>query len=160
MPSPSIAQPDPVGTAKRVEHVQWFNAEVGYRQELMGWGHADVMATYYQADSRTQTNTPFLNHAPYIYSFLGKVSLTRGVFKGLTVGGGMRKQGSFLELAGAVANAWPVTGTAFASYTFHDRWVAHLNVDNITNARYIITGTSLAEGNDPRRFRFGVSYKW
>jgi iron complex outermembrane receptor protein len=137
-----------------------YDGELGFRQPFGKVGTADIVLTYLQLKSLTQNGTTFLNVSPYQYSALAKFRVDSGFLKSLTLGSGVHKQGAILELGGAVVNRLPVTAIAFASYDITKHLTARLNIDNLTDAWYIITGPGLAEGNDPRRFRLSMDYQW
>ncbi|MDB6092476.1 MAG: TonB-dependent receptor [Verrucomicrobia bacterium] len=156
----ALGRPIQINTQQAEQRSKGYEIEIGYRQDFTAFGHADIITTYYNADSIDEKGAKFYNSVPYIYTFLGKVTFTKGALKGLTVGAGIHEQGPITEIVGVTTNYWPTTADAFAAYTFRDKWRLSVNVDNLTNKYYIITGGSLSQGSDPRRTRMGMSYNW
>jgi outer membrane receptor protein involved in Fe transport len=56
----------------------------------------------------------------------------------------------------------PVVADAFAGYTWNKHWDIQLNLNNLTNERYIIqvAANGLVQASDTFRSKLTVGYSW
>lgn len=144
------------------------------RDEAKGWefdygmrntfaeGRSDLIFTYSNGKSAIASDKTLQtdNFVPVKVSFIAKYTWTGGPLNGLMVGGAMMDQ-SNSRLGGYAINS-PRIISLFGRYSWHRHWETQLNVDNLTNERYI-TGfitQGLIEGSEPRRIRVDLKYRW
>ncbi|MDB6169289.1 MAG: TonB-dependent siderophore receptor [Verrucomicrobia bacterium] len=127
-----------------------------------GGGHADVVLTYFDGESATAANPTLqaVDFAPRKYSILGKYSWTDGGLKGLMFGAGIMDQSGKRNLTYNVD--YPLVVNVFAGYDFNHSWNVQVNLDNLTNKRYIVgmAANGLVIGSDPFQPRLTVRYRW
>jgi outer membrane receptor protein involved in Fe transport len=141
--------------------------EVDYGMQLKtSSGHADVILTYFNGDSAVaddqgkayvrQTNA----FVPQKFSFFGKYSWTTGSLRGLRIGGGFEIEHD--KRYGAFMLDRPLIADAFAGYTWNRRWDVQLNLNNLTNERYIVqvAANGLVQASDTFRSKLTVRYSW
>lgn len=122
------------------------------------YGTLDLVATYYDALSLTPNNVPAYNAPTYIASGTAKVSINRGAFKGLTLGGSIRNESS-VYMTRIVTNHRPMTGAVFLGYRYNEHISGNLNIDNVTDEQYVISGGPIwGDGALGRRFRLSLKY--
>jgi len=143
------------------------NTTAGYEAEFggrlgFGPGHADFVASYYNAVSNTAGSVlPAQDAVPWSYSFLGKYTFTEGDLRGLMFGGGVYDEGKRLELTYSYVET-PVTIMLMSTYQINKNWSCHFNVYNLTNRYYIAAAaaTGLVETAPTRQIQGGVKYSW
>jgi len=131
-----------------------------------GSGRADILVTYFYGDSAIAADVgktyvrQAQNFVPQKFSFLGKYSWRSGPLRGLRAGLGVilqhdKRQGGFMVDT-------PPLASAFFGYTVHKRWDLQLNLDNLTNERYIVQVATpgLVQGSDTFASKLTVKYKW
>ena len=124
-------------------------------------GHADVIANYYNADSRlAASGLTTIDAISDAYSILGRYTRTSGLLKGVMLGGGMYHQGPKRQANWKIVT--PTTYDLFARYTLNKHWGFQFNMDNVTNERYVVSAIllGLAQASQPRRTRIGATYSW
>ena len=125
-------------------------------------GSFDLIGTYTNSDSETAADRN-MSAADFVsskISLMGRYAWKRGSLKGLVLGATYFDQGRKRN-----ANWWidfPTTYNLFGSYSFKKNWSLQLNLNNITDKRYIVAvgATGLVQtvpGFDPR---LSVKYKW
>lgn len=97
------------------------------------------------------------------YRALGKYTFRNGPIKGLFAGVGVIHNGPAAVTATNTANIPSYTiGDAFLGYDFLRHWRAQVNVDNITNVRYVALAiqTTDATAGNPRDASFELTYRY
>lgn len=129
-------------------------------------GRADIVLTYFNGDSAIaddegkayvrQTNA----FVPEKFSVLAKYSWTGGPLKGLRAGLGFEEEAS--KRYGAFYLDRPLLADGFVGYTVNDTWDLQLNLNNITDERYILqtAANGLVQASDTFRAKLTVSYRW
>lgn len=131
--------------------------DVGSRLSVP-FGTLDLIGTYYAAVSLTPNKVPAYNAPTYISSGTAKISFDRDVFKGFTIGGSIRRESS-VYMSSIVTNHRPITGAVFMGYRYNDHISANLNVDNVTDEQYVISGGPIwGDGALGRRYRLTLKY--
>lgn len=125
-------------------------------------GEFNLLATYCDGNSHiaadpTQMAVDFV---PKKYSLLGRYSFRSGPLSGLTVGATY-----FDQTRKRNANFWidfPETYNVFARYQWGRHWSTQLNLNNITDERYIvaIAGTGLVQTEPGFDAKLAVRYTW
>ncbi|MBL9214182.1 MAG: TonB-dependent receptor [Opitutaceae bacterium] len=127
----------------------------------VGSGRADFIFAYFDGDSSTAVNPALQaeNFAPRKYSALAKYRWTGGSLKGLMIGGALMDQSAKRNITYQVES--PLIVSLFGGYSW-DKWNVQVNLDNVTNERYIVAlaATGLAYGSDTFQPRLEVGYKW
>ncbi|MDB6127027.1 MAG: hypothetical protein JWM35_923, partial [Verrucomicrobia bacterium] len=93
-------------------------------------------------------------------SLLAKYTWTAGPLKGVMFGAGMESQGEKRNGSGLIDT--PTTYALFSSYHWGSHWSTQLNVDNLTNERYIVAvaAPGMVQVGDPLTIRLAIGYKW
>lgn len=129
-------------------------------------GRADIILTYFDGDSAIaadegkayvrQTNA----FVPQKFSAFAKYSWTDGAFKGFRMGAGFeietdKRYGGFIVER-------PLLADAFLGYTPNEKWDFQVNLNNLTNERYIVqtAANGLVQGSDTFRAKLTIRYKW
>lgn len=131
-----------------------------------GSGRADILVTYFKGDSAIAADQGLAyvrqaqNFVPQKFSFLGKYSWSSGSFRGLRAGLGIIIQDD--KRQGAYVLETPPLASAFFGYTVNKRWDVQLNLDNLTNERYLVQVATpgLAQGSDMFAAKLTVKYRW
>lgn len=128
----------------------------------LGDGRADLVASWFDGSSATAANPALqaVDFAPRKYSLLAKYRWTGGALKGLMFGGAIMDQSAKRNITYAVD--WPLLVSFFAGYQSSNHWNVQVNLDNITNKRYIVgmAANGLVYGSDMFQPRIEVGYKW
>ena len=97
---------------------------------------------------------------PQKFSIFGKYTATTGSLKGLRVGAGVEVEHD--KRYGATMLERPPMADAFIGYKFRNRWDLQLNLNNLTNERFIIqvAATGLIQGSDTFRPKLTAKYNW
>lgn len=137
--------------------------EFDYGMRLNGKdGHADLVATYFDGDSAIAADPTVqaVDFVPRKYSLLAKYAWTNGTLKGLTLGGSVMDQTG--KRNGNYLIDFPRVVNVFAGYRLNKSWEFQLNLDNLTDERYIvaIAATGLVQTAEPLQARLGVTYVW
>lgn len=137
-----------------------YESDIGakFRTAVGDW---DFIVTYYKVKLRDAVTGLKTNEAPEsIYSALIKYSATAGPLNGFMIGAGWREEGS--KRSGGFNIDAPAVYTAFAGYSWKDHWSAQLNVENLTNQRYLtVIGTNAQSMvSSSRSIRFSTKYRW
>jgi len=102
-------------------------------QSGLYWG-----LSYYQANSKSASGFRSVRAPESVSSFFQKYGISEGVAKGLSFGCGGYYEGNKLATTnGLLFYDFDDTYDAFVQYSLNRRWTLSLNVDNITNARYV-----------------------
>lgn len=131
-----------------------------------GSGRADILLTYFNGDSAIAADEgkayvrQAQNFVPQKISFLGKYSWSSGSLRGLRAGLGVIIQDN--KRQGAFVVETPLLASAFFGYTVNKRWDLQLNLDNLTNERYIVQVATpgLVAGSDTFASKLTVKYRW
>jgi outer membrane receptor protein involved in Fe transport len=131
-----------------------------------GSGRADILLTYFKGDSAIAADEgkayvrQAQNFVPQKISFLGKYSWSSGSLRGLRAGLGViiqddKRQGAWVVESPPLANA-------FFGYAVNKRWDLQLNLNNLTNERYIVQVATpgLVHGSDTFAAKLTVKYLW
>ena len=94
------------------------------------------------------------------FSFFGKYTWMNGSLQGLRLGAGFEIEHD--KRYGAFMLDHPVVADAFAGYTWNKHWDVQLNLNNLTNERYIIqvAANGLVQASDTFRSKLTVGYSW
>jgi outer membrane receptor protein involved in Fe transport len=138
-----------------------FEIDYGMRYSTDN-GDLDVIFTYFNGDSDTATN-PGLQAAGFAQdaiSLLGKYTWTEGALSGFMLGASAYDQSELRN--GFYLIDQPLIINVFAGYQYGEHWNFQLNLDNVTNERYIVARAAdgLIQVAEEFRARFGVSYFW
>ncbi len=127
-----------------------------------GSGRADVVFAYFDGESATAANPKLqaVDFAPRKYSLLAKYRWTDTALKGLMIGGAVMDQTGKRNIT--YNTDYPMIVSAFAGYNWGKKWTVQLNLDNLTDKRYIVAlaTTGLVYGSDSFQPRLEVGYKW
>lgn len=131
-----------------------------------GSGRADILLTYFHGNSAIAADEGLAyvrqaqNFVPQKFSFLGKYSWSSGSFRGLRAGLGIIIQDD--KRQGAYVVETPPLASAFFGYSVNKRWDVQLNLDNLTNERYIVQVATpgLVQGSDTFASKLTVKYLW
>ncbi|MCF3650458.1 TonB-dependent siderophore receptor [Synoicihabitans lomoniglobus] len=142
-----------------------WETDLGFQFKTDG-GRADIILTYFNGDSAVaddegkayvrQTNA----FVPEKFSVLAKYSWTGGPLKGLRAGFGIEEESS--KRYGAYFLDRPLLADGFVGYEFTENWDAQLNLNNLTDERYILqtAANGLVQASDTFRAKLTVSYRW
>lgn len=131
-----------------------------------GGGRMDLILTYFNGDSAVaddagksyvrQTNA----FVPRKFSIFGKYTVISGSLKGLRFGVGLTTEDD--KRYGVTMLERPLLADAFIGYALNNRWDLQLNLENLTDERYIVqvAATGLVQGSDTFRPKLTVKYKW
>lgn len=127
-----------------------------------GSGRADVIFAYFDGESATAANPKLqaVDFAPRKYSLLAKYRWTDTALKGLMIGAAMMDQSGKRNIT--YNTDYPLIVSAFAGYNWGKNWIVQLNLDNLTDKRYIVgmAANGLVYGSDSFQPRLEVGYKW
>lgn len=124
-------------------------------------GRLDATLNYYDQKTHAAGTTLTTQNSPENgASALLKYGWTGGTLEGLTIGGGVMKQGKKRNTSWTVET--PDTYSLFARYRFNKHWSTQLNIENLTDERYIVavTTSGLVQSAEPRTIRVTADYKW
>ena len=137
----------------------------GYELDLNGrvrldGGYGDFIVTYTSITSRAANGIPIRRFPPKKYSMLGKYTWTSGPLKNFMIGASMVESNTG-DFAGWLLDFPPVYNV-FSRYTVNRHWSAQLNLNNITDERFItgIFNNALNSTNDSFRPRLSVTYNY
>jgi outer membrane receptor protein involved in Fe transport len=148
-----------------MDSAKGWETDLGAQLKISG-GRADVILTYFNGDSAIaddagkayvrQTNA----FVPQKFSIFGKYSATSGSLRGLRFGAGLELEDD--KRYGATMLEHPPLADAFIGYMINNRWDLQLNLNNLTNERYIVqvAATGLIQGSDTFRSKLTVKFKW
>ena len=138
-----------------------FEVDVGLRY-MTDSGNLDMIFTYSSGDSETAVN-PDLQAAGFAQdtiSLLAKYSWTEGALDGFMIGASAfdpsEKRNGFNLIE------QPMVFNVFAGYSYGEHWDFQLNLDNVTDERYIVARAAdgLIQVSEEFRMRLGVTYRW
>ncbi|WP_221031952.1 TonB-dependent siderophore receptor [Actomonas aquatica] len=138
-----------------------WEADIGLRFNFSESAHADLIATYYHAETeQAGTGRATVDAPEDVYSLMGKISFTDGPLKGLMFGGGAYDQTE--KYNGGYWLDFPTTYSAFARYDWGESWSAQLNAENLTDEYYLVAValSGLVQTSQPRTVRLSVGYSW
>ncbi len=150
---------EPIKVQSERDRVRGFEVDLGMRWEF-SHGHTDILATYYEANPRRADGLQVVDAPRTVLSLLVKHSWTAGRFRGLMLGAGIYDQD-----ARPAMGTWidfPTTYYLFARYAFGRSWNVQLNLDNVTDERYVLGGPSsgMVDAATPFQPRLRVKYAW
>jgi iron complex outermembrane receptor protein len=133
---------------------------------LYAWGPgvANLLVAYAEGKSSTSLDStlPMENFPRQKYNFIGKYGWTSGALKGLALGvvGSHQSETLFTTYI----KYTPFVVNAFARYQAGKHWTYQLNLNNITDKRYIVYGgnqdNGITQASDPFRAMMTVGYSW
>jgi outer membrane receptor protein involved in Fe transport len=137
--------------------------EVDYGMRInMENGHADLIATYFDGDSgiAADPTVQAVDFVPRKTSLLAKYAWTKGTLDGFAIGGSIMDQTG--KRNGNYLIDFPRLVNVFGSYRWGKNWTFQLNLDNLTDERYVvaIAATGLIQTAEAFRARFSVNYVW
>jgi len=135
-----------------------WDIDFGFRYVLQEEYRIDVVGNMSNGEFLTAAGDPTPNTPKKSAGILAKLTLDGGPLKGLSFGAGVRHQGEKIYIG--LKNQWPTTANLFASYAWSERFSLKLNVDNLTDERYLITSVGVSQVSDPRRIRLQGKYSW
>ncbi len=123
-------------------------------------GFGDFILTYTKVTSRSVTGAPIRRFPPMKYSVLAKYTWTSGPLRNFMIGGSMVDSDSG-NFAGWLLD-FPAIYNIFSRYQLNEQWSVQLNLNNITDERYIsgIFNNALNATAETFRPRLSVDYKW
>jgi len=129
-------------------------------------GRADILLTYFYGNSAIAADEgkayvrQAQNFVPQKFSFLGKYSWSSGPLRGLRAGLGIILQDD--KRQGGYVVETPPLASAFFGYTVNKRWDLQLNLDNLTNERYIVQVATpgLVAGSNTFASKLTIKYQW
>ena len=138
-----------------------WEVEYGLRVKNDG-GVFDLLGTYAEGTSETAgaSNVPAQDFVPRKISLMGKYEFTSGPMNGVTVGA------TYFDQDAKRNSIWtidfPATYNLFARYTWSKNWSVQLNLNNITDERYIIAiaANGLVQTEPGFDGKLAVKYKW
>lgn len=159
---PEGRPPGSIGiTESAADKAKGWELELGLRHSTPA-GEFNAFATYCDGKSQiaadpTQMAADFV---PRKYSLIARYSWKTGPAAGLTLGGTY-----FDQTRKRNAGFWidfPATYNLFARYGWGKRWSAQLNLNNVTDERYIVAvaGTGLVQTVPGFDGKLGVRYSW
>ncbi len=141
------------------DNVKGWELDLGARMKF-GNGDADVLVTYTTLETQNVLGIPFIATPKDKYSIVAKYSWTSGPLKNISIGANMFDS-SEQTRSGFITDEEPIYN-AFATYRFQ-RWRIQLNVNNITDERFVMGGLINNAGvwtPGPFRPRLSVGYIW
>ena len=131
-----------------------------------GSGRADLLLTYFNGDSAIAADEGLAyvrqtqNFVPQKFSFLGKHSWSSGSLRGFRAGLGIIIQDD--KRQGAYVVETPLLASAFFGYAVNKRWDLQVNLDNLTNERYIVQVATpgLVAASNTFASKLTVKYRW
>lgn len=127
-----------------------------------GTGNLDILGTYADGKSQTAADPTLMavDFVPKKTSLMAKYSFTSGPLKGFMIGATY-----FDQTAKRNANYWidfPATYNIFTRYAWGKHWSVQLNLNNITDERYIvaIAGNGLVQTEPGFDAMLSAKYKW
>jgi outer membrane receptor protein involved in Fe transport len=146
------------------DQTSWGNElELGGRIGA-GRGYFDVFGTAYRADTLAAViggpRTPAPGVPMQVYSFIGKYTFAGGVAKGFMIGGGAYGSTPRYELNLPIHT--PTEINVFTRYQIDKHWSAQVNIDNVTNRRYVvrIATPAFVEGSFPMEASLVTRFQW
>jgi outer membrane receptor protein involved in Fe transport len=138
-----------------------WEVEYGLRVKNDG-GVFDLLGTYAEGTSETAgaSNVPAQDFVPKKISLMGKYEWTSGPLNGVTVGA------TYFDQDAKRNSIWtidfPATYNLFARYAWSKNWSVQLNLNNITDERYIIAiaANGLVQTEPGFDGKLAVKYKW
>ena len=129
-------------------------------------GHADLILTYFHGNSAVADDTgkAYVRQTnafvPQKFSVFSKYTWNSGPLKNFRVGAGLEVEHD--KRYGGFMLEHPLTADAFAGYTINKNWDVQLNLNNLTNERYIIqvAANGLVQTADTFRSKLTVQYHW
>lgn len=126
-------------------------------------GRADLLVAYLDATGHTAADPsiPPDSFVPTKISLLAKYAWQTGPLKGFMAGVAMEDQGTKRYSAVAYIDV-PKTWSAFARYQWNENWDVQLNLDNLTDERYIVAVATdgLVDASEGFRPRLSLKYRW
>jgi len=131
-----------------------------------GSGRADFILTYFHGNSAIAADEGLAyvrqaqNFVPQKFSFLGKYAWNGGSLRGLRAGLGVIIQDD--KRQGAWVLETPPLASAFFGYAVNKTWDVQLNLNNLTNERYVVQVATpgLVQGSDTFAAKLTVKYLW
>jgi iron complex outermembrane receptor protein len=129
-------------------------------------GRADILLTYFYGNSAIADDAgkayvrQTANFVPQKFSFLGKYAWSSGPLRGLRAGLGVIVQHDKRQSAYVLDT--PPLASAFFGYVLNKSWDLQLNLDNLTDERYIIQVATpgLVQRSDTFASKLTVKYRW
>ena len=125
-------------------------------------GELNFLATYTDGESQIAADPKQMavDFVPQKYSLIGRYTWNSGMLRGLTVGASY-----FDQTRKRNANYWidfPATYNVFSRYAWRNHWSVQLNLNNITDERYIvaIAGNGLVQTDPGFDTKLAVRYVW
>ena len=147
------------------DSAEGWETDIGI-QFIQDSGRADIILTYFDGDSAIaddegkayvrQTNA----FVPQKFSAFAKYSWTQGSLKGFRMGAGIETESD--KRYGGFLLERPLLADAFFGYAPNEKWDFQLNLNNITDERYIVqtAASGLVQGSDTFQSKLTVRYKW
>lgn len=147
------------------DSAEGWETDIGI-QFIQDEGRADIILTYFDGDSAIaddegkayvrQTNA----FVPQKFSAFAKYAWTDGSLKGFRIGAGVETESD--KRYGAFLLEHPLLADAFFGYTPNEKWDFQVNLNNLTDERYIVqtAANGLVQGSDTFRAKLTIRYKW
>ena len=160
-----LAEGIPPGSVGIVESAadlaQGWELEYGMRYSTQG-GNLDLLGTYADGESQTAADKTIMaaDFVPKKTSLMAKYSWTNGPLQGFMVGATY-----FDQTKKRNANFWidfPATYNVFTRYSWGKHWSVQLNLNNVTDQRYIvaIAANGLVQTEPGFDGMLAAKYKW
>lgn len=134
-----------------------FGGTLKFDQGAFNW-----IATYSDSDSAIASDSRIKahDHVPQKYSFMGRYAWNSGPLSGLAVGATYFDQSRKRESVYYID--FPATYNVFARYAWNKNWSVQLNLNNLTDERYIvaIAATGLVQTEPGFDGKLAIKYKW
>ena len=159
---PEGIPPGSIGIVEsQADLAQGWELEYGMRYSTQG-GNFDLLGTYADGKSQTAADKTLMavDFVPKKTSLMAKYSWTNGPLQGFMVGATY-----FDQTAKRNANFWidfPATYNVFTRYAWGKHWSVQLNLNNITDQRYIvaIAANGLVQTEPGFEGMLQAKYKW
>lgn len=129
----------------------------------VGPGELEGIFTHYVARSRAASGSRSVRTPRHVTSLLLKYSINRGRLKHLAFGAGGYFEGDKLATAdGRLLHDFPDLYDGFVSFQINARWSLRVNIENLTNIRFVHSYLSpgLVGSNEPRSVRLSIRHVW
>lgn len=125
-------------------------------------GAFDLIGTYADGNSETagSPDIPAQDFVPSKISLMGRYEWTSGNLEGLALGATYFDQDAKRNAAWTID--FPATYNVFARYRWNERWSVQMNLNNLTDERYIvaIAANGLVQTQPGMESRLSIRYKW
>ncbi len=153
-------------TVSSADPVQREGAEIQFQGQLTDQLSATFAYTYLKSVTETANGNDVRNPLIPKHSLAAGMSwnFDQGALNGLTLGAGVRHASGGVTSTGSLYSGRKVPGYTvldlMARYRFGDRWTAQLNVDNVTDRRYLAGCDYYCYYGSGRNINASLSYRF